>query len=61
VEEWADDGETWGKTTANTLELATQKENGNGGANRRLAGGERRAVSHLVEGKEMAKGKNLWP
>jgi hypothetical protein len=40
VEEWADDGETWGKTTANTLELATQKENGNGGANRWLAGGE---------------------
>jgi hypothetical protein len=51
AKEWADDSETWGKATAKTQGLATQKQNRNGGANRGLASGERRAVSHLVEGK----------
>jgi hypothetical protein len=57
VEEWADDGETYDKTTVKTRGLTTWKENGNGGANRWLADGEQRAVSHLAEGKEMVKGK----
>jgi hypothetical protein len=61
AEEWADDHDTLGKTTAKTRGLATRKENENGRANRRLGGGEQRAVSHLVVGKEKAKGKNLWP
>jgi hypothetical protein len=57
AEEWADDGETCGKTTANTRGLATRKEMENGGAKRRLASGERRAVSHLTEGKEQRRVK----
>jgi hypothetical protein len=37
--------------TAKTPGLATRKENGNGGAKWRLAGGERQVASHLTEGK----------
>jgi hypothetical protein len=47
VEEWADDGDTWGKTTTRSWGLATSKELANGGAKRRLAGGEWWVVSHL--------------
>jgi hypothetical protein len=31
AEEWADDHETWGKTTARSWGLAMQKESPNGG------------------------------
>jgi hypothetical protein len=48
----ADDGDSWGKTTARTQGLAMRKEKGNGGAKWWLASGERRAVSYLAHGKE---------
>jgi hypothetical protein len=40
VEETADDGKTWGKTTARTQGLATRKESWNGAVEHRLAGSE---------------------
>jgi hypothetical protein len=52
---------TWSKTTAKSHGLATWKENGNGGAKWRLASDKWRVASHLTEGKETAKGKNLRP
>jgi hypothetical protein len=39
VEDGADDGEFWGKTTSRPWGLATWKESPNGGAKRWLAGG----------------------
>jgi hypothetical protein len=60
VEEWADDRETWGKTTAKTQGSAMRKGNKNGGAKWWLAGGEKWTTSHLTEGNEIAKRENLW-
>jgi hypothetical protein len=59
AEEWANDGETWGKTITKTRGLATRKEMENGGAKHRLTGGERRVAYHLMEGKEWQRGKSL--
>jgi hypothetical protein len=51
-----DDGDSWGKKTARTQGLATRKK-ANGGVKWRLVGGKRQAVSYLMEGKELRRGK----
>jgi hypothetical protein len=40
VKEMTDDGDSWGKTTTRTQDLATWKESWNGAAKQQLAGGE---------------------
>jgi hypothetical protein len=61
AELWADDRETWGKTIARSRGLARRKESPNGGANQRLAGVERRVVSHLGIGERNGKRMKLRP
>jgi hypothetical protein len=57
TDEWADDHETWGKTTARKRGLAIQKESPNGGAKRCLASGEGAVAAHPTLGKMGREGE----
>jgi hypothetical protein len=57
VEEVANDGDSWGKTTARSSGLPRRKESGNGAVEWQLAGCKWVAVTHLDIGEKLVKGK----
>jgi hypothetical protein len=59
MEETTDDGETWGKTTARTQGLATQKESWIGTAEWQLADGEYGGGLPRSRGKSYRKEESL--
>jgi hypothetical protein len=56
AQEWVDDAETWGKTTARTQGLARHEESPNGKASRWLADSEGAAAVYLGVGEKQWNG-----
>jgi hypothetical protein len=56
AQEWVDDAETWGKTTARTQGLARHEESPNGKASRWLADSEGAAAAYLGVGEKQWNG-----
>jgi hypothetical protein len=59
AEEMADDGKTWGKTTAMTRGLAMWNESRNGMAKWRLANGQWAVACHLGIGEKLQGGGEI--